>query len=58
MRVVTEDGEQEHLPLSAVFERAEQLSAFDGTTPGETVAVIEYLLAICFAAGVFPRNDA
>ncbi|NEA42781.1 type I-E CRISPR-associated protein Cse1/CasA [Streptomyces sp. SID11385] len=55
---MTEDGEQEHLPLSAVFERAEQLSAFDGTTPGETVAVIEYLLAICFAAGVFPRNDA
>ncbi|NJA59219.1 type I-E CRISPR-associated protein Cse1/CasA [Streptomyces sp. NEAU-H3] len=57
VRVVTQEGDQETLSLRAVFEEAEDLSALDGSTSGETVAVIEYLLAICFAAGVFPRND-
>ncbi|MFJ4438694.1 type I-E CRISPR-associated protein Cse1/CasA [Streptomyces sp. NPDC088923] len=57
MQVVTPEGDHEHRSLCALFEDAEDLSALEGATPGETVAVIEYLLAICFAAAVFPRND-
>ncbi|ROO84452.1 CRISPR system Cascade subunit CasA [Actinocorallia herbida] len=32
--------------------------AVDCASPGETVAVIEYLLAICFASGTCPSSDA
>ncbi|WP_399096820.1 type I-E CRISPR-associated protein Cse1/CasA [Streptomyces sp. BBFR2] len=54
--VITLRGEREELSLLDVLSRAEELSAVFCSTPGETVAVTEYLLAICFAAGVFPAS--
>ncbi|MQY05399.1 hypothetical protein ACRB68_34730 [Actinomadura sp. RB68] len=37
--------------------RADDLIAVDCVSPGETVAVIEHLLAICFASGTCPSSD-
>jgi CRISPR system Cascade subunit CasA len=51
------DGATAHHSLSAVFNRADDLAALDCTSPGETVAVIEHLLAICFASGTCPSSD-
>ncbi|GFH35918.1 type I-E CRISPR-associated protein Cse1/CasA [Streptomyces pacificus] len=51
------DGATAHHSLSAVFNRADELTALDCASPGETVAVIEYLLAICFASGTCPSSD-
>ncbi|MEU1017409.1 type I-E CRISPR-associated protein Cse1/CasA [Streptomyces sp. NPDC005898] len=51
------DGATAHHSLSEVFNRADDLAALDCASPGETVAVIEYLLAICFASGTCPSSD-
>ncbi|GAA2372926.1 type I-E CRISPR-associated protein Cse1/CasA [Streptomyces carpaticus] len=56
MSVFTPEGEAGELSLVDVFRRAEELSDLTCATPGEGVAVVEHLLAICFAAGVFPRS--
>ncbi|GGZ13492.1 hypothetical protein GCM10010387_01910 [Streptomyces inusitatus] len=53
---VTLDGAPAHHSLCALLAEADRLSTVDGTTPGETVAVIEYLLAICFASGTCPSS--
>ncbi|MEU3907692.1 type I-E CRISPR-associated protein Cse1/CasA [Streptomyces goshikiensis] len=51
------DGATAHHSLSEVFNQADNLAALDCSSPGETVAVIEYLLAICFASGTCPSSD-
>ncbi|MDT0266724.1 type I-E CRISPR-associated protein Cse1/CasA [Streptomyces sp. DSM 44915] len=50
------DGATAHHSLRAVFAEADRLSAISCATPGETVAVIEFLLAICFASGTCPAD--
>ncbi|MFF5566413.1 type I-E CRISPR-associated protein Cse1/CasA [Streptomyces sp. NPDC012623] len=54
---VTLDGHSAYHSLCALLRQADELSAVDCSSPGEGVAVIEYLLAICFAAGVCPASD-
>lgn len=49
-------GATAHHSLRALFTKAEELSGISCSTPGEGVAVIEYLMAICFAAGVCPSS--
>ncbi|MFE7559964.1 type I-E CRISPR-associated protein Cse1/CasA [Kitasatospora sp. NPDC057500] len=56
--VVTLDGDQDLLSLCELFEQSEKLSTIDCATPGETVAVVEFLIAICFASGTSPATDA
>ncbi|MFD7066319.1 type I-E CRISPR-associated protein Cse1/CasA [Streptomyces sp. NPDC059913] len=51
------DGATAHHSLHAIFARADDLAALDCASPGETVAVIEYLLAICFASSTCPSSD-
>ncbi|MET8827058.1 type I-E CRISPR-associated protein Cse1/CasA [Streptomyces sp. NPDC004610] len=51
------DGATAHHSLCGLFTQADDLAALDCASPGETVAVIEYLLAICFAAGICPSSD-
>ncbi|MFJ8229587.1 type I-E CRISPR-associated protein Cse1/CasA [Streptomyces sp. NPDC094448] len=51
------DGAVAHHSLSALFARTDELAALDCASPGETIAVIEYLLAICFASGTCPSSD-
>ncbi|MFE6720284.1 type I-E CRISPR-associated protein Cse1/CasA [Streptomyces albidoflavus] len=50
------DGATTHHSLCALFEEAEQLSTIHCATPGETVAVIEFLMAICFASSTCPAS--
>ncbi|MFI5757599.1 type I-E CRISPR-associated protein Cse1/CasA [Streptomyces sp. NPDC051569] len=54
---VTLDGDSAHHSLCALFRHADDLFTVECSSPGERVAVIEYLLAICFAAGVCPDSD-
>lgn len=54
---VTLDGYVACHSLRALFEQADELAAVDWTSPGEGVAVIEYLLAICFASGTCPSSQ-
>ncbi|MEU3709119.1 type I-E CRISPR-associated protein Cse1/CasA [Streptomyces catenulae] len=56
MPVVTAEGESAELSLLDVLRRAEDLSHLSCSTPGEGVALVDYLLAICFASGVFPGS--
>ncbi|MFB6601002.1 type I-E CRISPR-associated protein Cse1/CasA [Streptomyces noursei] len=51
------DGSVAHHSLRAVFIQADDLAALDCASPGETVAIFEYLLAICFASGTCPSSD-
>lgn len=46
------------LGLADVLRQAESLRAVSGTTPGEIVAIIEYLLGICYASGTYPRSSS
>ncbi|MEW1722317.1 type I-E CRISPR-associated protein Cse1/CasA [Streptomyces sp. NPDC093109] len=50
------DGASAHHSLCALLADADKLSTIDCATPGETVAVIEYLMAICFASGTCPSS--
>ncbi len=54
---VTLVGATAHHSLCGVLEQADELAALDCASPGETVAAIEYLLAICFASGTCPASD-
>ncbi|MEU9417469.1 type I-E CRISPR-associated protein Cse1/CasA [Streptomyces sp. NPDC048272] len=49
-------GERVELSLIGLFEEADSLSTLSGTTPGETVALLEYLLAICYASETYPNS--
>lgn len=57
MPVVSLKGVTAELSLVEVLRRADELSALFCPTPGEGVAVIEYLLALCFASQTFPSSD-
>ncbi|MEV6122293.1 type I-E CRISPR-associated protein Cse1/CasA [Streptomyces sp. NPDC052077] len=57
MPAVALDGSTAHHSLRALFDRADELAALDCSSPGENVAVVEYLLAICFASGTSPSSD-
>ncbi|MFJ9570428.1 type I-E CRISPR-associated protein Cse1/CasA [Streptomyces bacillaris] len=54
---VSMKGETVDLPLVEVFRWADKVGAISCVTPGEGVALIEYLLALCFASNVFPSSD-
>ncbi|MFD7878295.1 type I-E CRISPR-associated protein Cse1/CasA [Streptomyces sp. NPDC059766] len=54
---ITADGATAHHSLCALLAQADELAAVDCASPGETIAVIEYLIAICFAAGTSPSSD-
>ncbi|MCK8678372.1 type I-E CRISPR-associated protein Cse1/CasA [Streptomyces lichenis] len=56
MPALTAKGEDIHFSLLDVLRRADELHAPLCTTPGEAVALIEYLLAICFAAEDYPAS--
>jgi len=47
--VTTDGGTRELVTLVDALRRADELSGLATTTPGETVALLEYLLAICYA---------
>ncbi|WP_380284836.1 type I-E CRISPR-associated protein Cse1/CasA [Kitasatospora purpeofusca] len=42
--------------LTDLFSQADALTDVDGETPGEKVAVIEFLLALCYASGTYPTS--
>ncbi|MER7413091.1 type I-E CRISPR-associated protein Cse1/CasA [Streptomyces cacaoi] len=54
---VAVDGSTAHHSLCALLTEADELAALDCSSPGENVAVIEHLLAICFASGTCPSSD-
>ncbi|WP_282202690.1 type I-E CRISPR-associated protein Cse1/CasA [Kitasatospora fiedleri] len=54
--VITCDGESKSVSLCELFQESEGLAAIAGGTPGETVAIVEFLLAVCFAAGECPAS--
>ncbi|MFE9976073.1 type I-E CRISPR-associated protein Cse1/CasA [Streptomyces hirsutus] len=54
---VTVDGATAHHSLCALLAQADELAALDCASPGENVAVLEHLLAICFASGTCPSSD-
>ncbi|MFJ3926354.1 type I-E CRISPR-associated protein Cse1/CasA [Streptomyces sp. NPDC090022] len=56
VEALTAKGERVELSLVEVFEEADGLLALTGSTPGETVAVLEYLLAICYASETYPAT--
>ncbi|MBW5482617.1 type I-E CRISPR-associated protein Cse1/CasA [Streptomyces bambusae] len=53
---MTLKGERVERSLVGLLEEADELLAVSGSTPGETVAVLEYLLAICYASGTCPTT--
>ncbi|WP_460037869.1 type I-E CRISPR-associated protein Cse1/CasA [Streptomyces cavourensis] len=55
--VVSVEGECVDLPLVEIFRWADRLSTISCATPGEGVALVEYLLALCFASETFPSSD-
>ncbi|NEB38803.1 type I-E CRISPR-associated protein Cse1/CasA [Streptomyces sp. SID14515] len=55
--VVSLEGEVADLSLAEVLQRAQDLSGLFCPTPGEGVALLEHLLALCFASGTFPSSD-
>ncbi|MFD9410134.1 type I-E CRISPR-associated protein Cse1/CasA [Streptomyces sp. NPDC059989] len=53
---LTSKGERVELSLTALLEQADDLLTLTGSTPGETVALLEYLLAICYASETYPAT--
>ncbi|MFJ4006358.1 type I-E CRISPR-associated protein Cse1/CasA [Streptomyces sp. NPDC090023] len=51
------DGATAHHSLCSLLAEADKVAALDCASPGEDVAVIEYLMAICFASGTSPTSD-
>ncbi|MFJ8334399.1 type I-E CRISPR-associated protein Cse1/CasA [Streptomyces sp. NPDC094437] len=56
MRVLGLDGEVGGRNLVELLAGAEELADVDAETPGEKVAFVEFLLALCYAAGVYPTS--
>ncbi|MFF4557725.1 type I-E CRISPR-associated protein Cse1/CasA [Streptomyces sp. NPDC001422] len=54
---ITVDGATAYHSLCSLLLHADELAAVDCTSPGETVTVIEFLMAICFASGTSPSSD-
>ncbi|MYU47864.1 type I-E CRISPR-associated protein Cse1/CasA, partial [Streptomyces sp. SID7803] len=46
------------LDLVELLHDADDVRSVEGGTPGEKVAVIEFLLAICYASGTYPESAA
>ncbi|MGW0857958.1 type I-E CRISPR-associated protein Cse1/CasA [Streptomyces sp. NPDC002690] len=46
------------LSLVELFHQADDVRNLEGGTPGEKVAVVEFLLAICYASGTYPESAA
>ncbi|MEU5587930.1 type I-E CRISPR-associated protein Cse1/CasA [Streptomyces chrestomyceticus] len=42
--------------LTGLFSQADELTDIAGDTPGEKVALVEFLLALCYASGTYPRS--
>ncbi|MEJ8631895.1 type I-E CRISPR-associated protein Cse1/CasA [Streptomyces sp. MS2.AVA.5] len=56
--VLTLDDRRIDLSLMELLHDADELRCVEGGTPGEKVAVIEFLLAICYASGTYPESAA
>ncbi|MDX3374967.1 type I-E CRISPR-associated protein Cse1/CasA [Streptomyces sp. ME02-6991-2A] len=57
MPVISLKGEAADLSLVEVLQQAQELSGLFCATPGEGVALFEYLLALCYASDTFPSSD-
>ncbi|THA33745.1 type I-E CRISPR-associated protein Cse1/CasA [Streptomyces sp. A1547] len=55
---MTLDDRLVELNLVELLHDADDLLSVEGATPGEKVAVIEFLLAICYASGTYPESAA
>lgn len=55
---MTLDGRLVELSLVEALHDADGLRTVEGATPGEKVAVIEFLLAACYASGTYPASAA
>ncbi|GGP75751.1 type I-E CRISPR-associated protein Cse1/CasA [Streptomyces abikoensis] len=53
---LTLTGARVERSLIGLLEDADQLLSVEGATPGEQVALLEYLLAICYASGTYPAT--
>ncbi|WP_234358605.1 type I-E CRISPR-associated protein Cse1/CasA [Streptomyces sp. NRRL B-24085] len=49
-------GQSTSVSLVDALRRADELLGISATTAGETVALLEYLLAVCYASGACPAN--
>ncbi|MFF4353804.1 type I-E CRISPR-associated protein Cse1/CasA [Streptomyces sp. NPDC001530] len=56
VRALSLDGEVVGRNLVELFSLAEEAADVDGDTPGEKIAVVEFLLALCYASGVHPTS--
>lgn len=56
--IVRIDGSYGKVTLVAAFREADDLIEVAGSTPGETVALLEYLLAICYAFKAQPESSS
>ncbi|MEU5811469.1 type I-E CRISPR-associated protein Cse1/CasA [Streptomyces sp. NPDC047718] len=56
--VLTLDDRLIELNLVEVLHDADDLRSVEGATPGEKVAAVEFLLAICYASGTYPGSAA
>ncbi|MFJ3087599.1 type I-E CRISPR-associated protein Cse1/CasA [Streptomyces sp. NPDC086838] len=56
--VLTLDDRLVDLSLVELLHDADGVRSVEGGTPGERVAVIEFLLAICYASGTYPESAA
>ncbi|MFJ9343748.1 type I-E CRISPR-associated protein Cse1/CasA [Streptomyces sp. NPDC101733] len=55
---LTLDGGLVERNLVDLLDEADRLRTIEATTPGEKVALIEFLLAICYASGTCPTSAA
>ncbi|GAB2774310.1 hypothetical protein GCM10027091_06730 [Streptomyces daliensis] len=56
VQALTLDGEVIGQNLTGLFSRADELVDIHGDTPGEKVALVEFLLALCYASGAYPTS--
>ncbi|MFH8892874.1 MULTISPECIES: type I-E CRISPR-associated protein Cse1/CasA [unclassified Streptomyces] len=54
---LTLKGERVERSLIGLLEEADDLRSVSGSTPGEQVALLEYLLAICYASETYPATN-
>ncbi|MFE5977255.1 type I-E CRISPR-associated protein Cse1/CasA [Streptomyces sp. NPDC056460] len=54
--MLTLDGQLVDLSLVQLLHDADDVRSVEGGTPGERVAVIEFLLAVCYASGTYPDS--
>ncbi|MGW1464352.1 type I-E CRISPR-associated protein Cse1/CasA [Streptomyces sp. NPDC002308] len=56
--MLTLDDRLVELSLVELLHDADGVRSVEGGTPGERVAVVEFLLAICYASGTYPESAA